>query len=35
MRPSSEVHVADGAARKHQTSQHLGQVIGGNAVTIS
>jgi hypothetical protein len=35
VRPSSEVHVTNGASREHETSQHLGQVVRGNAVTVA
>jgi hypothetical protein len=33
--PSSEVHVSNRALGHHQTRKHLGQVVGGDTVTVS
>lgn len=35
MRSCGEVHVADGAAREHQTCEHLGEVVRGDAVAVA
>lgn len=35
MGPSGKVHVTNGTLGDHETSQHLGQVVGGNTVTES
>lgn len=35
MRPSGKVHITNGTLGDHETSQHLGQVVGGNTVTES
>lgn len=34
MRPGCEVHVADGALGYHQTREHLGQVVGCDAIAV-
>ena len=33
--PGSEVHIANGAPGEHKTCQHLGQVVGGNTVSVT
>ena len=35
VRPRSKVHVTDGLARKHETCNHLGKVVGRNTVSIT
>lgn len=35
VRPCSKVHVTDRLSRKHETSNHLGKVVGRNTVSIT
>lgn len=35
VRPSSEVHVTNGAFGEHETRQHLRQVVRSNTVTVT
>lgn len=35
VRPSSKVHVTNGTSGKHQTRQHLRQVVSGNTVSVT
>lgn len=34
MRPGCKVHVADWTLRHHQAREHLGQIVGGDAIAV-